>query len=54
MDRGKHKGSNLISFGRVLPNTFTKLRPLEDCSAAKDKSEIGPELVATRMHSLRI
>jgi hypothetical protein len=34
MERNKHNGNNLISFGRVVPNAFSKLRPLEDWAEA--------------------
>jgi hypothetical protein len=42
MERAQHNESNLISFERVLLNAFSKLRPLEDGSAANlDSSASG-------------
>ena len=48
MERDKHDGGNLISFGRVVPNTFSKLRPLEDCLAANLDSTALYQAAATR------
>jgi hypothetical protein len=45
MDRAERNGGNPISFGRVVLNTFSKLRRLQDRSAANlDSTDFQPPL----------